>query len=119
VFQADPLVCRRCGGPLKVVAYITDALAIQKILDHQAALGAGDIPAAVESLQAFVNEAQASVNGEKLDTSLADEKLIHPAVRVIASLTRGPAAPRGAAGALRGAAGPGVKALMHSHHVAS
>ena len=56
--------------------------------------------------------AQASVNGEKLDTSLADEKLIHPAVRVIASLTRAPAAPRGAAG-------PGVKALMHSHHVAS
>jgi hypothetical protein len=34
VFQADPLVCRRCGGPLKAVAYVTDALAIQKILDH-------------------------------------------------------------------------------------
>jgi hypothetical protein len=34
VFQADPLVCRRCGGPLKVVAYITDSLAIQKTLDH-------------------------------------------------------------------------------------
>ena len=34
VFQADPLVCRRCGVPLSVVAYITDALAIQKILDH-------------------------------------------------------------------------------------
>ena len=24
VFQTDPLVCRRCGGSLKVVAYITD-----------------------------------------------------------------------------------------------
>jgi hypothetical protein len=24
VFQADPLVCRRCGRPLKVAAYITD-----------------------------------------------------------------------------------------------
>jgi hypothetical protein len=34
VFQADPLVCRRCGGPLKAVAYITDALAIRQILDH-------------------------------------------------------------------------------------
>ena len=34
VFQADPLVCRRCGGPLKVVAYITDSLAIRQILDH-------------------------------------------------------------------------------------
>jgi hypothetical protein len=34
VFQADALVCRRCGGPLKVVAYITDTLAIRRILDH-------------------------------------------------------------------------------------
>jgi hypothetical protein len=34
VFQADPLVCRRCGGPLRVVAYITDALAIRQILEH-------------------------------------------------------------------------------------
>jgi hypothetical protein len=34
VFQADPLVCRRCGGPLTVVAYVTDALAIRRILDH-------------------------------------------------------------------------------------
>ena len=34
VFQADPLVCRRCGGPLKVVAYITDSLAIRRILEH-------------------------------------------------------------------------------------
>jgi len=34
VFQADPLVCRRCGGPLKVVAYITDSLAIRQTLEH-------------------------------------------------------------------------------------
>jgi hypothetical protein len=34
VFQVDPLVCRRCGGPLKVVAYFTDSLAIRQILDH-------------------------------------------------------------------------------------
>src|SRR5512144_3017288 len=34
VFQADPLVCRRCFGPLRVVAYITDALAIRQILKH-------------------------------------------------------------------------------------
>ena len=33
VFRADPLVCRRCGGPLKVVAYITDSVAIRQILD--------------------------------------------------------------------------------------
>jgi len=34
VFQADPLVCKRCGGPLKVLAYITDSLAIRQILEH-------------------------------------------------------------------------------------
>ena len=34
VFQADPLVCKRCGGPLTIVAYITDAVAIRRILDH-------------------------------------------------------------------------------------
>jgi hypothetical protein len=34
VFQTDPLVCKRCGGPLEVVAYITDTVAIRRILDH-------------------------------------------------------------------------------------
>jgi len=34
VFQADPLVCRRCGGPLTILAYVTDSLAIRQILDH-------------------------------------------------------------------------------------
>ncbi|SRR6266571_7841021 len=33
VYQADPLVCRQCGGPLKVVAYVTDELSITRILD--------------------------------------------------------------------------------------
>ena len=33
VFQADPLVCKSCGGPLKIVAYITDGLSIRRILD--------------------------------------------------------------------------------------
>ena len=32
--HVDPLVCRRCGGPLKVVAYITDSLVIREILEH-------------------------------------------------------------------------------------
>jgi hypothetical protein len=26
--------CKRCGGPLKVVAYITDTVAIRRILEH-------------------------------------------------------------------------------------
>jgi hypothetical protein len=34
VYHADPLVCRRCGGPLKIVAYITDELSIRRILEH-------------------------------------------------------------------------------------
>ena len=34
MFQADPLVSKRCGGPLEVVAYITDSVAIRQILDH-------------------------------------------------------------------------------------
>ena len=34
MFQADPLVCKGCGGPLKIVAYITDEISIRRILDH-------------------------------------------------------------------------------------
>jgi hypothetical protein len=36
VFQTDPLVCERCGGPLKVVAYITDSLAIRQTISTSA-----------------------------------------------------------------------------------
>ena len=34
VFQADPLTCGKCGGKLKIVAYLHDQVAISKILDH-------------------------------------------------------------------------------------
>jgi hypothetical protein len=34
VYHADPLVCSRCGGRLVIVAYITDEVAITRILDH-------------------------------------------------------------------------------------
>jgi hypothetical protein len=27
-------LCRQCGGPLKIVAYVTDDLSITRILDH-------------------------------------------------------------------------------------
>jgi dienelactone hydrolase len=37
-----PPVCRRCGGPLKVVAYITDTVAIRRIPDHLARQGRFD-----------------------------------------------------------------------------
>ena len=34
VYQVDPLQCRTCAGPLKIVAYIMDGLSIHRILDH-------------------------------------------------------------------------------------
>jgi hypothetical protein len=34
VYQADPLVCRDCRGPLKIIAYLHDQGAIRQILDH-------------------------------------------------------------------------------------
>ncbi len=34
VFHVDPLKCRDCGGPLQTVAYVTDQLAVNKILEH-------------------------------------------------------------------------------------
>ena len=32
--QADPLVCKDCGGPLKIAAYINNQISIKRILDH-------------------------------------------------------------------------------------
>jgi hypothetical protein len=34
VYQADPLVCPRCSGPLKIISLIGDAPVIEKILRH-------------------------------------------------------------------------------------
>ena len=34
VFHADPLTCRKCGGKLKVVAYLHDQVAIKQVLAH-------------------------------------------------------------------------------------
>ncbi len=34
VYNADPLTCRKCGGPLQIVAYITDHFTIKTILEH-------------------------------------------------------------------------------------
>ena len=31
---ADPLTCRKCGGKLKIAAYLHDQVAIKQILDH-------------------------------------------------------------------------------------
>ena len=34
VYQVDPLVCTRCGQRMSIVAFVTDAFAIRRILDH-------------------------------------------------------------------------------------
>jgi hypothetical protein len=34
VYQVDPLQCRKCGGPLRIMAYVTNGLSIRKILDY-------------------------------------------------------------------------------------
>ena len=34
VYEVDPLLCPKCGGVMKVVAFITDYQAIDRIIDH-------------------------------------------------------------------------------------
>ncbi len=34
VYQVDPLVCTRCGRKMQMIAFLTDQMAIGKILDH-------------------------------------------------------------------------------------
>ncbi len=34
VFHADPLTCGKCGGKLKIVAYLHDQVAIKQVLAH-------------------------------------------------------------------------------------
>jgi len=42
VYQADPLVCRRCGGPLKIVAYVTGELSMTMAAVRRLATAAAD-----------------------------------------------------------------------------
>jgi hypothetical protein len=34
VYEVDPLICPKCGGLMKVIAFITDYQAIDRIIDH-------------------------------------------------------------------------------------
>jgi hypothetical protein len=34
VYEVDPMVCPKCGGRMKVVAFITDYQAVDRIIDH-------------------------------------------------------------------------------------
>jgi hypothetical protein len=40
IYQVDPLVCPRCGGPMRIIAFITQPKVIATILTHLAATGA-------------------------------------------------------------------------------
>jgi hypothetical protein len=32
VYHADPLLCRQCGGTLKIIAYVSDEISVKRIL---------------------------------------------------------------------------------------
>lgn len=34
VYEVDPMLCPECGGPMKVIAFITDYQAVDGIIDH-------------------------------------------------------------------------------------
>jgi hypothetical protein len=34
IYEVDPLVCPRCAGEMRVVGFITQPVAIKRILDH-------------------------------------------------------------------------------------
>jgi hypothetical protein len=34
VYEVDPMLCPQCGGAMKVVAFITDYQAIDRIINH-------------------------------------------------------------------------------------
>jgi len=34
VYEVDPLVCPKCGGTMKVIAFLTDYTVVDRIIDH-------------------------------------------------------------------------------------
>jgi hypothetical protein len=34
VYEVDPLVCPRCGGAMKIIAFLTDYAVVDRIIDH-------------------------------------------------------------------------------------
>jgi len=34
VYEVDPMICPKCGGTMKVVVFITDFKAVDRIIDH-------------------------------------------------------------------------------------
>jgi hypothetical protein len=67
VYHADPLTCRKCGGPLQIVAYIHDHFTIKKILDHL-----GLSPPEIERPPPDVRYVPVDHEGRELDTMVAE-----------------------------------------------
>jgi hypothetical protein len=34
VYEVDPMICSKCGGRMKVVAFITEVGVVNRIIDH-------------------------------------------------------------------------------------
>lgn len=34
IYEVDPLVCTKCGGPMHIIAFLTDEAAVRRILKH-------------------------------------------------------------------------------------
>jgi hypothetical protein len=34
VYEIDPMLCPKCGGQMKVIAFITDYQAVDRIIEH-------------------------------------------------------------------------------------
>ena len=34
VYEVDPMVCARCGGQMRIIAFLTDYAVVDRIIDH-------------------------------------------------------------------------------------
>ena len=50
VFKTDPLICRNCGGKMRVVSLITEPGVIRQILNHLENRNSRDPPIPADSL---------------------------------------------------------------------
>jgi hypothetical protein len=44
VYEVDPLVCPKCGGQMKVIAFLTEYAVADRIIDHLKLLFVADKP---------------------------------------------------------------------------
>jgi hypothetical protein len=69
VYHADPLTCRPCGGPLRIVAYIHDQFTINTILDHL-----GLSPPEIERPPPDIHYVPVDHEGRELHSLVAEER---------------------------------------------